>query len=159
MARKPGEKPRRKTATNGTVKFGPLDHWVGFNLRMAQESAFAAFSHLSRDIGESPGRFAILTLIAENPGISQSALGDAAGRDKSSMTPVLEGLVRRGLVERSRADSDKRSYRLSLTPSGQETLDRMNACAKRHEKNLDRIIGRDRTRFMSVLKRLSANLD
>jgi len=159
MARKPGQKPRRKSATNGAVKFGPLDHWVGFNLRMAQESAFAAFSHLSREIGESPGRFAILTLIGENPGISQSALGDAAGRDKSSMTPVLEGLVRRGLVQRSRADSDKRSYRLALTPSGHETLERMNACARRHEKNLDRILGRDRMRFVRVLKRLAQNLD
>ncbi len=116
----------QSVAKNGAVKFGPLDHWVGFNLRMAQESAFAAFSHLSREIGESPGRFAILTLIGENPGISQSALGDAAGRDKSSMTPVLEGLVRRGLVQRSRADSDKRSYRLSLTPSGEDTRERMN---------------------------------
>ena len=60
MARKPGEKPRRMTKNNGAVKFGPLDHWVGFNLRMAQESAFSAFSHPSREIGESPGRFAIL---------------------------------------------------------------------------------------------------
>ena len=159
MARKPGQKPRRNNAKNGTVKFGPLDHWVGFNLRMAQESAFAAFSHLSREIGENPGRFAILTLIGENPGISQSALGDAAGRDKSSMTPVLEGLVRRGLVQRNRAASDKRSYRLSLTPSGEETRERMNACARRHEKNLDRILGRDRARFVRVLKRLAANLD
>jgi DNA-binding MarR family transcriptional regulator len=159
MARKPGKKPRRKSAKNGTVKFGPLDHWVGFNLRMAQESAFAAFSHQSREIGESPGRFAILTLIGENPGISQSALGDAAGRDKSSMTPVLEGLVRRGLVQRMRADSDKRSYRLSLTPSGEDTRERMARCARRHEKNLDRILGKDRTRFMRVLKRLAANLD
>ena len=159
MARQPRKESRRKSAKNGTVKFGPLEHWVGFNLRMAQESAFAAFSHQSREIGESPGRFAILTLIGENPGISQSALGEAAGRDKSSMTPVLEGLVRRGLVQRSRAASDKRSYRLSLTPSGEDTRDRMNACARRHERNLDRILGRNRTRFLRVLKQLAANLD
>ena len=155
-------KPRNTNAAVGgrsTVKFGPLETWVGFNLRMAQESAFAAFSHLSREIGESPGRFAILTLIAENPGISQSALGHAAGRDKSSMTPVLEGLVRRGLVQRARADSDRRTYRLTLTPAGEATRARMTACAKRHEKNLDRILGRDRARFMQVLKRLAAELD
>ena len=155
-------KPRNTNAAGGSrsaVKFGPLETWVGFNLRMAQESAFAAFSHLSREIGESPGRFAILTLIAENPGISQSALGHAAGRDKSSMTPVLEGLVRRGLVQRARADSDRRTYRLTLTPAGEATRARMTACAKRHEKNLDRILGRDRARFMQVLKRLAAELD
>lgn len=145
--------------SRSAVKLGPLESWVGFNLRMAQESAFAAFSHLSREIGESPGRFAILTLIAENPGISQSALGQAAGRDKSSMTPVLEGLVRRGLVLRARAESDRRSYRLALTPAGEATRARMTACAKRHEKNIDRILGRDRAHFIKALKRLAAQLN
>jgi DNA-binding MarR family transcriptional regulator len=159
MARRQGSQRAAKGAARPAIKFGPLENWVGFNLRMAQESAFAAFSHLSREIGESPGRFAVLTLIAGNPGISQSALGAAAGRDKSSMTPVLDDLVRRGLVQRTRADADRRSYRLSLTPAGDSTLSRMNACARRHEQNLDRVIGRDRARFLRVLKRIAARLD
>jgi DNA-binding MarR family transcriptional regulator len=150
VASRKGGKPERPA-----VRLGPLAGWVGFNLRMAQESAFAAFSHLSREIGESPGRFATLTLIAENPGISQSTLGEAAGRDKSSLTPVLDDLVRRGLVARSRSDTDRRSYRLKLTASGEKTLSRMMACARRHERNLDRIIGpRERTRFIETLKRV-----
>ena len=52
------------------INFGPLAYWVGFNLRMAQEASFQAFSRHSQEIGESPGRFATLTLIARNPGIS-----------------------------------------------------------------------------------------
>jgi DNA-binding MarR family transcriptional regulator len=137
------------------VKFGPLADWVGFNLRMAQEAAFAAFSKLSREIGENPGRFATLTLISENPGISQSTLGHANGRDKSSMTPVLEDLVRRGLVRRARTDEDRRSYRLILTAAGKRTLARLLACARRHEQNLDRAIGvRERERFLQTLKRV-----
>ena len=92
----------RRCGSNGetvglSVNFGPLAHWVGFNLRMAQEAAFQAFSRLSQEIGESPGRFATLTLIARNPGISQTELSLANGRDKSSLTPVVEDLVRRGL--------------------------------------------------------------
>src|SRR5690348_15144134 len=137
------------------VKLGPLENWVGFNLRMAQEAAFAAFSHLSREIGESPGRFATLTLIAENPGISQTTLGQASGRDKSSMTPVLEDLVRRGLVQRTRTDEDRRSYKLTLTAAGEKTLSRLMACARKHEQNLDRLIGAgERTRFLRTLKRV-----
>jgi DNA-binding MarR family transcriptional regulator len=132
-----------------------LAGWVGFNLRVAQESAFGAFSHLSREIGESPGRFATLTLIGENPGISQSTLGHAAGRDKSSMTPVIDDLVRRGLVSRTRSDDDRRTYRLNLTAAGAKTLSRLMACARRHERNLDRIIGpRERARFLRALKRV-----
>jgi len=150
-----GRKAKAGPAINGAVEFGRLSRWVGFNLRLAQEATFQAFSRLSREIGEHPGRFATLTLIAENPGISQTTLSNASGRDKSSMTPVLEDLVRRGLVQRKKTDKDRRAYRLSLTPAGQRTLAKLTACAQLHEDNLDRIIGRDRVRFIRVLKRIS----
>lgn len=179
MARKARTKARTKTRTRtetgakprsvvspqrsarerpaAAVDYGPLADWVGFNLRMAQEAAFQAFSRLSQEIGEHPGRFAALTLIANNPGISQTALGAASGRDKSSMTPVLEDLVRRGLVQRKRTDGDRRAWRLSLTATGERTLAKMTACARRHEQNLDRAIGaRDRDRFVQVLRRIAA---
>ena len=150
---------RNDEAIGLSVNFGPLAHWVGFNLRMAQEVAFQAFSHLSQEIGESPGRFATLTLIARNPGISQTELSLANGRDKSSLTPVVEDLVKRGLVERKRMDSDRRTYRLNLTPSGKKVLTMLTRCARRHERNLDRVIGeRDRKRFIQILKKIAAEL-
>lgn len=155
-----GRRRGRNGETIGlSVNFGPLAHWVGFNLRMAQEAAFQAFSHLSQEIGESPGRFATLTLIARNPGISQTELSLANGRDKSSLTPVVEDLVKRGLVERKRMDSDRRTYRLNLTPSGKKVLTMLTRCARRHERNLDRVIGeRDRKRFIQILKKIAADL-
>lgn len=142
------------------VRFGPLEYWVGFNLRMAQEAAFQAFSRRSQEIGESPGRFATLTIIARNPGISQTELSHANGRDKSSLTPVVEDLVRRGLVERKRMRQDRRTYRLNLTPAGKKTLKMLTRCARRHERVMDGIIGqRDRKRFIQILKRLAAEIE
>jgi DNA-binding MarR family transcriptional regulator len=143
-----------------SINFGPLATWVGFNLRMAQESAFQAFSRLSAEVGESPGRFATLTLIARNPGISQTELSQAAGRDKSSLTPVIEDLVRRGLVERKRLTHDRRAYCLNITREGKKTLAIMTRCARRHERTLDKIIGkRDRKRFIQTLKKLAAGFE
>jgi DNA-binding MarR family transcriptional regulator len=151
---------RNGEAIAESIKFGPLGSWVGFNLRMAQESAFQAFSLRSQEIGESPGRFATLTLIARNPGISQTELSHANGRDKSSVTPVVEDLVRRGLVERKRMRADRRTYRLNVTAAGKKTLTQLTRCARRHELNLDRIIGpRDRKRFIQILKRIAAEIE
>jgi DNA-binding MarR family transcriptional regulator len=142
--------------TAGPIDFGPLAGWVGFNLRVAQESAFQSFSRRSQEIGQSPGRFATLTLIDRNPGISQTELSQAAGRDKSSLTPVLDNLVRRGLVERKRMDRDRRAYRLTLTPAGRKVLASMMRCARRHEQMLDEIIGgRDRARFIAICKKIA----
>jgi DNA-binding MarR family transcriptional regulator len=155
----------RRRGRNGeaiaeSINFGPLAHWVGFNLRMAQEAAFQSFSRRSLEIGESPGRFATLTLIARNPGISQTELSHANGRDKSSLTPVVEDLVRRGLVERKRESRDRRANRLNLTPAGKKTLTELTRCARRHERNLDRLIGRaERTRFIAILKKIAAQVD
>jgi DNA-binding MarR family transcriptional regulator len=151
---------RNGEAIAESIKFGPLGSWVGFNLRMAQESAFQAFSRRSQEIGESPGRFATLTLIARNPGISQTELSHANGRDKSSVTPVVEDLVRRSLVERKRMRADRRTYRLNVTAAGKKTLTQLTRCARRHELNLDRIIGpRDRKRFIQILKRIAAEIE
>lgn len=152
---------RRTRAGGGDpLNYGPLAHWVGFNLRMAQEAAFEAFSRRSKEIGERPGRFATLTLIARNPGISQTELSHANGRDKSSLTPVVEDLVRRGLVERKRMRDDRRAYRLSLTAAGKKTLTQMTRCARRHERVLDAIIGlRERKRFVQILKKIAAEIE
>ena len=104
--------------------------------------------------------FATLTLIARNPGISQTELSQANGRDKSSLTPVVEDLVRRGLIERKRMDSDRRTYRLNVTAAGKKVLTTMTRCARRHERNLDQLIGvRDRKRFLQILKRIAAEIE
>jgi DNA-binding MarR family transcriptional regulator len=139
------------------VDYGPLADWVGFNLRMAQAAAFQAFSRLAKEIGTRPGRFATLMLIGRNPGISQTALSRANGRDKSSLTPVLNDLARSGLVIRRRTRADQRTYRLSLTPAGRRLLAELTRCAREHERKLDQIIGaKEQKEFVRVLKRIIA---
>ena len=142
------------------IRFGPLAHWIGFPLRLAQTAAFQAFVREAQKTGLSrPGWFATLTLIGENPGISQTALSQANGRDKSTLTPVLNDLVRRGLVRRARAQNDRRTYRLTLTPAGRKVLAELMECAKRHERNLDRVIGtRDRATFLRILRKIATEL-
>jgi DNA-binding MarR family transcriptional regulator len=157
-----GKRARRRPNGHGQAEldFGPLAGWIGFNLRMAQESAFQAFSRRSQDIGEHPGRFATLMLIHRNPGISQTGLSQASGRDKSSITPVVEDLVRRGLVERQRMEQDRRAYRLTLTAQGKKVLASLVRCARRHERVLDGIVGvRDRKRFLDLCKKIAAQIE
>jgi DNA-binding MarR family transcriptional regulator len=155
-----GQKIRGDAKPNGrgaAIDYGPLADWVGFNLRMAQTAAFQAFSRLASEIGTRPGRFATLMLIGRNPGISQTALSRANGRDKSSLTPVLNDLERRGLVIRRRTRTDQRAYRLSLTPAGRRLLAALTRCAREHERKLDRIVGaKDQKDFVRVLRRIIA---
>jgi DNA-binding MarR family transcriptional regulator len=152
-----GERKRKEPVTG--IDYGPLADWLGFHLRLAQIASFQAFANAAQEIDLSPGRFALLLLIGRNPGISQTALSRAYGSDKSTLTPALNDLKRRGLINRSRLKRDRRSYRLALTPAGHQLLARLTACASRHEQNLDRIIGvRDRGRLLQLLRKLHTEL-
>jgi DNA-binding MarR family transcriptional regulator len=142
------------------LRLGPLTDTLGFQLRLAQEAAFAAFARRAGDAGLRPGRYALLTLIAENPRLSQSALSAAAGRDKSTMTPAIADLDRRGLVRRVRSEHDRRSYALSLTSKGEAVLRKLRAHAEAHDRMLDALVGpKDRPAVMAALRRLVAGLD
>ena len=168
MARASVKRPRPRSgdgaaSANGNgeaIDYGPLAAWIGFNLRMAQDASFQAFSRLSKEIGVKPGRFATLTLIGHNPGISQTALSRANGRDKSTLTPLLADLVRRGLVRRTRTNSDRRSYRLTLTRRGERLLHQLTTCAREHERKLDAVIGdRSRRDFLRILRELASEIE
>src|SRR5215469_2342886 len=159
MVRRKNVRGAKPNARGEAIDYGPLAGWVGFNLRMAQAAAFQAFARLASEIGTRPGRFATLMLIGRNPGISQTALSRANGRDKSSLTPVLNDLVRRGLISRRRTRADQRTYRLTLTPAGRRLLAELIRCARAHERNLDRIIGaRAQKDFVRTLKRIIAQM-
>ncbi|MET0278282.1 MAG: MarR family transcriptional regulator [Pseudorhodoplanes sp.] len=143
--------------TGEALDFGPFGDWIGFQLRMAQIASFQSFARHAQGIGLSPGRFAALLLIDRNPGISQTALSRAIGSDKSTLTPVLDDLVKRGLISRERTPADRRLYELKLTEPGRKVMRAMHERAQRHEHALDAIVGpRERAQFMKILRRIAA---
>jgi DNA-binding MarR family transcriptional regulator len=153
---KGGERRDKKAAVDEPLRLGPLADFIGFHLRLAQEASFQAFARRVREYQMRPGRFAVLALIGENPGISQTALSRAAGRDKSTLTPALNDLVRRSLVRRRRVVSDRRSYALSLTAKGRRLLDELTVHARAHDRMLDEIVGlKHKAEFISALRRLA----
>ena len=141
------------------IDLGFLSDAVGFYLRTAHEAAFRAFLKRVGDSNTPPWRMAILVLIDANPGLTQVALARATRRDTSSLTPALDDLCERGLVSRIRQVNDRRSYALKLTPLGKKAMRQLKASAEAHERELDRLVGREqRTQFIQTLKRLAAGL-
>jgi DNA-binding MarR family transcriptional regulator len=161
MAKEPSRVRRQRAPVTAAAppRLGPLADFIGFHLRLAQEASFQAFARRVRELDLRPGRFAALALIGWNPGISQTALGRASGRDKSSLTPALDDLQRRGLIHRRRSTRDRRSYTLSLTPKGEKLLDELMVEANAHDRRLDRIVGlKNKPDFIRTLRRIAMAL-
>jgi DNA-binding MarR family transcriptional regulator len=143
----------KKRADATELRLGRLSDALGFNLRLAQEASFRAFAHRVGDPDLKPRRYAMLQLIDQNPGLTQAELGRASGRDKSSITPALRDLSRRGLVKRSAVAYDRRVYTLRLTPKGRLLLRKLTGAAKEHDRMIAAGIGSEnRAKFLSLLR-------
>jgi len=140
------------------VKLGRLGNYVGFYLRIAQDASFRAFARSLGQTDIKPGRFAALMVVARNPGIGQSALGRAIARDKSTVTPLIQDLQRRGLIDRRPSRSDRRRIHLFLTPAGKSYLARLSRHARGHDRKLDAIVGARKAEFIDLLKKIAYGL-
>jgi DNA-binding MarR family transcriptional regulator len=157
MARPAGTKPEEWAA--GRINYGRLPDYLGFNLRRAQAAMFGDFARLTGDLDLTPGQFSLLVLLAANPGISQIGLSRAFGLDKSTVSPSIDRLEKRGLVERTRTPNDRRFYALHLTPAGGDLLMRATERVERQESTMARALTPDERRAMiDMLQRVEAAL-
>ncbi|MGO1078542.1 MarR family winged helix-turn-helix transcriptional regulator [Inquilinus sp. CA228] len=142
------------------IRLGWLDGAVAYHLRLAQAASFQAFAELAGETGLRPGRYAVLQLIHDNPGVGQTALSRAAGRDKTTLTPMLNDLERRGLITRTPHPTDRRGRMLRLTEAGEVARARLADCAKRHDARLDALLGaKDKAELIRMLRLITTALD
>ena len=155
-----GEGRARKERGGGAVALGALPDYVGYALRRAQT---ASFRHLERSAGElalTPGQFSQLAAIEANPGINQQKLAALFGLDKSTLSPAMEALAARGLVQRVRDTADGRAWALSLTAQGRQLLARMRAKIEAQERVIAAAFApAERRRLVAALRRIEAALD
>lgn len=93
-------------------------------LRVASDLSIALDECLSRH-GLLQGRWWVLILLMREESLTAtpSALADKAGVSRATMTGLLDGLERDGLVERLLDSADRRSISIKLTIAGQNKLD------------------------------------
>jgi DNA-binding MarR family transcriptional regulator len=74
------------------------------------------------DIGLHPRHFALMNVIASQPGSAQQELVASTRIDPSSMVAVIDELEGLGLVERRPHPEDRRKRAVHLTPEGTKKL-------------------------------------
>jgi len=78
-------------------------------------------AHMS-DLDLTTTQYTVLVAAAEKDGLSQQDIINATGIDRSTVSQVVQLLVRKGLVKRRRTRQDARAYAVSLTTFGQDVL-------------------------------------
>lgn len=101
-------------------------------------------------------QFAVLAAVAENEGLTQTALVRATGIDRSTLAELVARMIVKGLLARERSASDARANTVRLTEAGRAALaDAGPKVAEADQRILALLPPRDRDRLLSVLSALS----
>jgi DNA-binding MarR family transcriptional regulator len=142
-----GDRARRgkhAVAPAPEVDIGALTCLIGYMLRRAQIAVFHDVFRAFAEVGIRPAQFSVLTVLAHNPGRTQSQVAAALGIKRTNFVALIDSLERRGLAQRRPAPSDRRSHALHLTDAGKATVRRLNRMVDKLEAGMIRRIGRDR---------------
>lgn len=100
-------------------------------------------------------QFTVLSLLEIHGDLDQGTLGSLAHLDKSTTAPLLDRLRRRGLVEITKDDADKRRKRVRLTAEGREAAQQLGrSVISVSDQMLAALDAEEREQFLALLHRV-----
>jgi DNA-binding MarR family transcriptional regulator len=102
----------------------------------------------------------ILGLLSRNDGINQQEIGNKVSKDKSSITYLINSLVKRDLVERIAYKDDRRNKQIFLTPKGKQTIETVYPWAlDLYKKAAGNLREDEISQMLLLVKKMTANLE
>ena len=107
-----------------------LETSIGYALKEAASALRLAMETVLRPLGLTITEYSCLELLAQHPGLSNSDLARGAFVTRQSMSVLLQGLERDGLVSRPSEAPVGKVLPTRLTPQGRKSLDAASAAVR-----------------------------
>lgn len=138
----------------------PLDDYVPYLLNRAGARIAVSFGEEIRPLGVTLPMWRALAALTDRDGQTVGELSSRTSIEISTLSRVLDGLQRRKLLERRRAENDGRVVTLHLTAAGRSMTRRVIPIAERYEQvAVAGLSTRDVATLKRLLRTLYANMD
>jgi DNA-binding MarR family transcriptional regulator len=115
---------------------------------------------LTEEIGLTGPQLAVLREANRSRPLCIGELARASHLSQPTVTGILDRLEKRGLVERVRAQHDRRTVNVNATPAGQELLDRAPSLLQdRFRRKLRKLEDWEQTQMLALLQRIASMME
>lgn len=90
------------------------------SFRQVNQMLFRAFWNENKEIELTSIQFMVLSILKERPSLGINEIADLCHMGSSSMSAVVERLVKGEYIVRTRSDADRRSVMLQITAKGEK---------------------------------------
>ena len=94
----------------------------------------------------------MLAALEHNDGVSQTALVEMTGIDRSTLAEMVRRMLDKGLLSRERTETDQRANAVLISPNGRKALRTARTASERAEKALlDALPPAERPKLVKLL--------
>lgn len=116
----------------------------------------AGFAQRLAPLGVTPAQVAVLREVGQAPGLSQQELSRRLGSAPSRVVVLVDELEAKGLLERRRSDTDRRTYELHVAEAGVQAVAEIRAVVSRHDADLvEPLTAEERAVLVELLGRIA----
>lgn len=129
-----------------------LDGSVGFHLARTARSMKRVLESRLAKYNVTASQYIVLAQLNDEDGISLSQLGERLYFDNPTITGIVDRMERDGLVERCRAEDDRRVVNVLLTQHGKKLLSAIeNIAGEINESVMDEFTKSDQDKLLKIL--------
>jgi DNA-binding MarR family transcriptional regulator len=134
---------------------------AGYNLKRVYLLVRADMMKTIAPLGLRTMTFSALSVVAENPNLTQSQLAQTLKIERSGVVVLVDELEKSDLISRNRVEGDRRSYALHTTPAGEALLKKAEDRVHAHEDKIFSDLSREeRNTLRGLLDRIDTlNID
>jgi DNA-binding MarR family transcriptional regulator len=148
-----------KSSKKSPERCDRLEHRIGYELKKAQHGLRLRMDEDLKELGVTAPQYAALSVLAEEPGLSNAGLARRSFVTPQTMNQILTRLEEAGLVERRPHPEHGRVLQAFLTKEGEELR---RDCATRVEAIEGRMVAElseeERSWLLGMLRRCSVAL-
>lgn len=144
-------------AKKNPVRQGVLDDVVGYHVARARVTTQAMFlRHVGQPLELRPVEYSLLMLLDASIRLTPKQLAQALALSAPNLTILLDRMQERGLIERIRSETDRRSQHVLLSSAGRALTDQALARTPAMEADLDGALSRaERAMLIELLDKVA----
>lgn len=136
-----------------------MDRNFAFEINETAQALRRAFDRRAAALGVTRAQWRVLARLGRKDGLRQIELADALDLEPITLCRMIDRLQDAGLVERRADESDRRAWRIHLTPEALPLLDNLRALGEAFlAEALDGVDEAEQARVLSALERVRSNV-
>ena len=114
---------------------------IDLQLKLTKNIMESEYNKYLKEFGISSEQGLLLKLVYEMPGCTQTQLAEFLHKDKTTITRMIDTLVKKVKVERTSSKEDRRIHKIYLTKDTSQKVEKISPIFEKRQKELRKIIG------------------